>query len=59
LCKVDRDANAARNIGSVVVQYFIDKQRPAHLRRASTLPLPSAAPPSSVVVKVEGLAGFL
>jgi hypothetical protein len=48
LCKVDRDANAARNIGSVVVQYFIDKQRPVHLRRASTSPL-----------AVLGLAGFL
>jgi hypothetical protein len=33
LCKVDRDANAARNIGSVVVHYFVDKQRPVHLRR--------------------------
>jgi hypothetical protein len=35
LCKVDRDANAARNIGSVVVHYFMDKQRPVHLRRAA------------------------
>jgi hypothetical protein len=67
LCKVDRDANAARNIGSVVVQYFVDKQRPAHLRRASTA-LPSAPlldPPSSVVVvndceaAGQSLAGFL
>jgi hypothetical protein len=39
LCKVDRDANAARNIGSVVERYFVDKSRPEHLQRA---PAPSA-----------------
>jgi hypothetical protein len=33
LCKVDRDVNAACNIGSVVAHYFVDKQRPLHLRR--------------------------